>query len=775
MSPHADQAAGLFTLSGGQRTPAADGGFAEPADVALVLHTSGTTSRPKIVPLTQMNICTSAHHIRTTLKLTEADRCLNIMPLFHIHGLIGATLSSFMSGASVVCTPGFYAPMFFAWMAEFRPTWYTAVPTMHQALLDRAEQHREIIARCPLRLIRSSSASLPPSVMAALERTFNTPVVESYGMTEAAHQMASNPLPPGERKAGSVGLAAGPDVAIMDELGSLLPAGTTGEIVIRGLNVTPGYENNPAANKDGFRHGWFRTGDQGYLDAGGYLFISGRLKEIINRGGEKISPREVDEVLLEHPAVAQAVTFAVPHPRLGEDIAAAVVLRPDATVQPIEIQDFAAGRLADFKVPRQVLIVDEIPKGPTGKLQRIGLAEKLGVTAIEQQSLEPPSRYVAPRTPLEAKLAEIWMQVLGLEQVGVQDDFFRLGGDSILAARMLSDVRRASGRTLPLSILLKGATIEYLAQMAGQADSAVLWRSLVPIQAEGAKPPLFCVHGIDGGVFRFAPLARHLGTDQPFYALQACGLDGVQEPFTQIEPMATYYVDEIRTVQPAGPYFLAGYSSGGSVVYEMAQQLRAKGDEVALLAMLDHAPYSSGYQKVTWQPGFVASVLKNSVRRVPYWAARATQAGPERSVARIRFNAALATKLLAMLFRAARTGNAQGDVASVKWELTDLPEDGRIRETQHEASVRYRPRAYPGRIMLFRAEVQPILCSGDPLMGWGMLAAGGVDVRVVPGHHLSIIDEPHVRVLARELAAALAAAPRRAPLAATQPSRVAAT
>jgi acyl-CoA synthetase (AMP-forming)/AMP-acid ligase II len=350
-----------------------------PDDGALVLHTSGTTSRPKIVPLSQRNLCASARHITQSCLLTSADRGLNIMPLFHIHGLIAAVLAPLSCGGSVFCTPGFNALKFFSWMELARPTWYTAVPTMHQAILTRARQNAAIIAAHPLRFIRSSSSSLPPQVIAELERVFGAPVIESYGMTEATHQMASNPLPPGIRKPGTVGLAAGPEIAIMDEEGHLVSAGRVGEIVIRGENVTAAYENNPKANAEAFIDGWFRTGDQGTLDKEGYLSITGRLKEIINRGGEKISPREIDEVLMDHPAVQQVVTFGIPHDKLGEEVGAAVVLREGMAATERELRDFVAGRVADYKVPRKLLFMEEIPKGATGKLQRIGLAQKLGL------------------------------------------------------------------------------------------------------------------------------------------------------------------------------------------------------------------------------------------------------------------------------------------------------------------------------------------------------------------------------------------------------------
>ncbi len=376
------EGAGAFLLAAAKaqdNKPAAQPGFAEADDLALILHTSGTTSRPKIVPLTHRNVCASAVNVRNTLHLKAADCGLNIMPLFHIHGLIAGLLAPLSAGSTIFCSPGFNALKFFGQMSEAKPTWYTAVPTMHQAILSRAGHSRDVIAAHPLRFMRSSSSSMPPQVIAELEQVFGAPLVESYGMTEAAHQMASNPLPPDKRIPGTVGLAAGPDVAIMDNEGNLLAPGETGEIVIRGPNVTAGYENNPKANGEAFTNGWFRTGDQGTKDEEGYVRITGRLKEIIMRGGEKISPREVDEILMDHPAVEQVVTFGIPHDKLGEEVGAVIVLREGASATEKELRDFAAVRLADFKVPRKILFLTEIPKGATGKLQRIGLAAKLGL------------------------------------------------------------------------------------------------------------------------------------------------------------------------------------------------------------------------------------------------------------------------------------------------------------------------------------------------------------------------------------------------------------
>jgi len=384
LAPQPERGAGSFSLQFVDGAKSGGGSAAErrpatPDDIALVLHTSGTTSRPKIVPLAQKNVCASARNVRESLALTASDRGLVIMPLFHIHGLIAALLAPLSAGGEVCCTTGFNALKFFSWLSEVQPTWYSGVPTMHQAILARAGNNAEVIKKHRLRFVRSSSSSLPTKVIGELENMFGVPVIEAYGMTEAAHQMASNALPPRKRKPGTVGPAAGPEIRVVDGEGKTVTTGATGEIVIRGPNVMKEYENNPKANADAFYGDWFRTGDQGTMDDDGYVSITGRLKEIINRGGEKISPREVDEIIMEHPAVHQCVTFGMPHDMLGEDVAAAVVLKQGAQASDKELRQFASARLADFKVPRKILILQEIPVGATGKLQRIGLAQKLGL------------------------------------------------------------------------------------------------------------------------------------------------------------------------------------------------------------------------------------------------------------------------------------------------------------------------------------------------------------------------------------------------------------
>jgi acyl-CoA synthetase (AMP-forming)/AMP-acid ligase II len=486
LSTASDAEAGLFMLNAHQPGKLSHEPVG-PGSTAVLLLTSGTTSRPKIVPLTHANICTSAYSMVTALSLTETDRCLNVLPLFHGHGLIATIFASLSAGASVVCTPGCDVNRFFAWLTEFRPTWYSAVPTMHQAILAQARYSRERVD-CRLRLVRSASAPLPPPVLAELERTFQTDVIEFYGMTETASApIACNPMPPRRRKAGSVGIPVELDVAIMDEAGTPQPRGQTGQVAVRGASVMPGYDGDPIATQAAFAGDWFKTGDQGFFDDDGYLFLSGRTREMINRGGEKIAPREVDEALLEHPAIAEAVTFAVPHATLGEDVAAAIVLRPDAKATPKEIRQFAGARLADFKVPRQVLVVKELPKGATGKIQRVGMAAKLGLSAGAT-----PQGFVGPRTPLENVLAAIWAEILQLERVGIDDDFFALGGDSLLATHALTRIYDIMHLKVEVIGLFEAPTVAEMAHhletliQAGQARRPV--EDILRVPREGEVP-----------------------------------------------------------------------------------------------------------------------------------------------------------------------------------------------------------------------------------------------------------------------------------------------
>jgi thioesterase domain-containing protein/acyl carrier protein len=671
------------------------------------------------------------------------------MPLFHIHGLIGATLSSMVAGASIVCTPGFDASKFFDWLDEFQPTWYTAVPTVHQAVLGRVLDNQDRVTRSRLRLIRSSSSALPPQVMAELERVFNAPAIESYGMTEASHQMTSNPLPPGQRKPGSVGVPAGPEVAIMDEPGNRLSPGQVGEIVIRGANVMHGYENNPSANESSFTNGWFRTGDQGYFDTDGYLFIQGRIKEIINRGGEKIAPREVDEVLMDHPAVVQAVTFAVPHPTLGEDVATAVILQAGVTTTEKELRELAFARLADYKVPSQVVIVDEIPKGPTGKLQRIGLADKL--------ASKLKAEYVAPRNSVEETLTQLWAETLDVERVGVYDNFFGLGGDSLLAARLFAQIEQHFGKKLPLATLFQTPTVEQLAGVLTDEAWSAPWSSLVPIQPLGSRPPFFFVHAHGGNVVGYYDLARHLGPDQPFYGLQAQGLSEERVTPRRFEDMAAHYITEIRTVQPHGPYFLGGYCLGGDVAFEMAHQLRAQGEEVALLAMVQnpHPDYPRFRPGVTPLHILIYRALERIDLEISNFQEVKREAKWLHLLGRV--------KRLITLVQGGTETMIEALLARVHLQI---PHSRTyilyaLEKSHRMAYEDYQLRPYQGPVTLFRANKQPLGIYRDPTLGWDRLIEGQLECYEVPGHRIGMLSEPRVRILAEQLRACIDKAQRR--------------
>jgi acyl-CoA synthetase (AMP-forming)/AMP-acid ligase II/thioesterase domain-containing protein/acyl carrier protein len=701
----------------------------DPADVALLLHTSGTTARPKLVPLTQENLVASARHIAQSLALTPADRCLNVMPLFHIHGLEAAVLASLTAGGSVVCCPGFVAPKFFEWIEEFQPSWYTAVPTLHQLALARAKSRNQLPAS--LRFIRSCSSALPPSLMEEMELVFKVPVVEAYGMTEAAHQMASNPLPPAQRKPGSVGVAAGPDVSVMDDAGNLLPAGATGEVVIRGANVTAGYSENPEANAAAFTHGWFRTGDEGWIDPDGYLFLRGRKKEIINRGGEKIAPREIDEALLAHPAIAQAVAFPAPHSLLGETVAAAVVLKPGNQVAETALREFVGKRLAAFKIPEKILFLEEIPKGPTGKIQRIGLAARLGVSEIHPVAAARPP-FVAPRSKTERRIAAIFAEMLAIGPVGLQDSFFDLGGDSLLATGLLTRIEASEGLEISFVEFTADPTVGGVCQIlaaprarpSGAAESDQ--RELrVVVRAEPSRPALFCVPGSTGNVAAFFQLARSLGPGQPLTAFRLPSRDSGSY---RLEELAARYVAEVLAMQPEGPYHLAGVCTGGFVVYEMARQLSAKGKDVGVLALLDcynHA-WAAGVG-VLARSGYRLDLLR---KRFLYQQRYLRQSGlvGAGQYLRAKFGALLRTR---------------------RQRVQRLP----IRH----AAAQYVPPLWPGSLVLFRVAEPHVDGFGYPDMGWRGAAQGGIVLHNIPGSHLAMLSEPNVTLVAARLLTALQA------------------
>jgi acyl-CoA synthetase (AMP-forming)/AMP-acid ligase II/aryl carrier-like protein len=405
--------------------------FPSENDTALLLHTSGTTAKPKLVPLTQKNIIISAKNTVKTLKLTGKDLCLNTMPLFHIHGFV-VMIASLLAGGGMIAAGKFNRRDFFAGLNKHKPTWYTGGPAIHHEIVAAAEKNKDLI-KVKIKKIRSSSAPLPAETIKKLEKIFEAPVLESYGMTEAALQITSNQLPPGKRKPGSAGLADGPKLKIVNEKGKILPSGEIGEIIVKGENIMSGYQNNPQANKESFLNGWFKTGDLGYLDKDNYLFIKGRIKEMINKGGQKISPREIDEALLSHPSVKQAAAFSMPHKSLGEEVAAAVVLFNSSKINEDGLKKYLRKYLSEFKIPKKIIFLKNIPKGPTGKIKRTELYNDLKSSfAI---------KYIKPLEKIESIIAKTWQEVLGLKKIGLDDNFFEIGGNSLQMAELISKLK----------------------------------------------------------------------------------------------------------------------------------------------------------------------------------------------------------------------------------------------------------------------------------------------------------------------------------------------
>jgi acyl-CoA synthetase (AMP-forming)/AMP-acid ligase II/acyl carrier protein len=493
LSTRPNEGAGAFSIVGQAPQCVVDDEFASSADDAFILLTSGSTSWPKTVPLTHASVCLSASNVGAVLALKPRDRLLSVLPLFHGHGLISGVLAALAAGSSVVCTPGFDATKFFGWLTEFRPTWYTAVPAIHQALLSAADAHKRTARRSTLRLVRSASTTLSPEMVGELEALFGVPVIDTYGMTEAATQIAANPLQ--RRKPGSVGQPAGAEIAILDSKGRRMPSGKRGEIALRGPTITRGYDNDAAATVSAFRDGWFRTGDLGYLDADGYLFIVGRIKEVIHKGGQKVAPAEVEAALLSHPDVIEAAVFPVAHARLGADVAAAVVLRKDAKVNAQRLRDFARERLAGFKVPGLIRMVPEIPKGAGGKIKRGELAAVFSKT--QPRAEERGGKMVSPRSELERQLAGIWADILDAGQIGVDQDVFALGVDSLAMTQMILRLEERFGVDFSFKDIFNAPTVAALAlrlESSKQGSAEVLLSSNDPpteiacVKGDGPQP-----------------------------------------------------------------------------------------------------------------------------------------------------------------------------------------------------------------------------------------------------------------------------------------------
>ncbi|HEU6440717.1 MAG TPA: AMP-binding protein [Microvirga sp.] len=556
-----------------------------PHSPAFILQTSGTTGRPKLIPFSHANMLAAAARLHAWFGLTPQDRCLSVSPPYYSHGLKVTVFTPLLTGGSIAIPASAAAVDLAEWFGTLRPTWYSAGPTLHRAVLDKAKTIADAAAAHALRFIISGGAPLPWAVREELQASLKVPVLEHYGSSEAAQIAANLPLP-GPNKPGTCGVPWPGTVVIVDDAGHPLPHGTRGEVWVRGPTVMAGYLDDPELNRHAFVEGWLRTGDLGSLDEDGFLSIHGRLSELINRGGEKVSPVEIDHALLHHPAVAEAAAFAVPHPRYGEDVAAAVALRPGACLQPADLRQFLGDKLALYKIPRSILILDQLPKGVTGKIQRRQLANILAAGAGPART--PPAPAVSPHLAMiERELLGIWQRLLKRDDLTCDDDFFERGGDSLLAIEMLLEMEKAVGHPLPASLLFQGETIRLLAPKIAQRVSCPEGPCAV-FNAGGDQPPLFFfLHDdLDLGSLLVRRLVHLLPPDQPIVLIEPHGARGGPVPHS-IEEMALDRLQLILAGQPTGPYRIIGSCKGALIAFEVAHRLSRSGRTVEFVGLVD--------------------------------------------------------------------------------------------------------------------------------------------------------------------------------------------
>lgn len=601
------EAAGLFTLKCDKPFIKSDNSpnrLKENQDICLMLCTSGTTSQPKIVPLTHINLCSSAENRIQAFHLTSADRHLSILPGYSAVNM-NVMLTCVAAGGSFICTDGFEPVGFFQILQEMSPTWFSAAPLILQSIIEYVEKNDLQFHDHSLRFIRSTGAYLSEELTKHLERIFRVPVVITYGLTETGN-IACNYLAPNGFKKDSVGIVINSEIGIMDENGEMLPTASSGEIVIRGASVFQSYENDPAVNNEAFYKGWFKTGDQGYLDQDGYLFITGRIKEQINKGGEKVSPYEVEKVISQHPDVLDVAVFGFPNSKFGEEVASIVVLKTNKDFTIKQLRRFLKGKIPLIKMPTRLYLADKIPMGPTGKIQRNTLYQVLeNSDSTKLSTMDLTEEFIAPRNETEIKLASIWEKILNIKPISVKDDFFELGGDSLLLIGLFTEIDRIWDLKIPLSIIYQKGTIEQIALFINQGEKKKsLCPFLVPLRTIGNKSPLFCFHALDGFASTYCNLSEYLGDDQPVYGIQFNTKIPRKDYPTNISCLVTQYLQDIRFIQPEGPYFLAGFSLGGKIAFEAAVQLKRMGQDVAMLAMFDthlYPEYKSTLLKIAYQ------------------------------------------------------------------------------------------------------------------------------------------------------------------------------
>ncbi len=535
----------------------------------------------------------------------------------------------------------------------------------------------------------------------------------------------------------------------MDESGQIISNHESGEVVARGPNIFKGYDNAPTVNAQAFINGWLRTGDMGYFDDDGYLYITGRIKELINRGGVKISPYEVEEALLSHTAVLECAVFSIPDQALGETVGAAVILRPGADMTADGLRIYLLERLSYYKVPTSVFFVEELPRTSTGKIQRLKMAEKLGIH-ISGARARPAHPYIPLSTEIEKKLGNIWSDIFHNEHIGAQDDFFALGGDSLKASHMLTEVERRLGVRLPLNTVFLSPVLGQLAQVIENNKEKQNGDSLIRLRQGDREPTLFCLHNMASGLSELEILISCLSSSMPVYGLQPEVIGGTLQKRSSIEAMASYYITKVKEVQPEGPYHLLGYCFGGAIAYEMARQLRNAGEKVGFLGLIEYkAPgyrYARDPRSIKMFYNRCKIVVRNIVR-APAGARLKTMLKIPRAVMEFAGNVL------------PRVPSGRGNTAPAKEYpdyITDQPMCSRdVSMRNYNAFIEYAPGEYGGMVTLFISYDTNHDFAGtiryDRRMGWEMYVNGAIKTILVPGDHSSIVKKPDVVELAREI------------------------
>ena len=723
-------------------------------NLAYVSYTSGSTGRPKGVCVTHrgvVRLVKETHfarfdHSRIFLQLAPVAFDASTLEIW----------GPLLNGAQLVLLPPGTPSL--ARLGEaiekngVTTLWLTA-GFFHQMVEEQPASLKNV-----RQLLAGGDVLSPTHVARALEKLDGTQLINGYGPTEnttftCCHHITRSL--PANRSVPIGRPVANTQVYLLDAQGQPVPIGVPGELYAGGAGLARNYLNHPALTAEKFvPHPFsdtpgarlYRTGDRARWLADGSIEFLGRLDRQVKIRGFRVELEEIETALSQHPAVKEAVVIAREDRPADKRLVAYLVAGPSPAPSPVELRHYLEGTLPDYMVPSAFVFLRAFSLNANGKVDRQALP------APDSARAPGETGFVAPRDAVEIHLAAIWEKVLDVRPVGVHDNFFELGGHSLLGARLFAQIEKHFGKELPLASLFQAPTVEQLACLLRESKAPTLCSSLVAIQPKGTRPPIFLVHGAGGGnLWGYANLAPLLGADQPVYGLESRGMRGLEE-FSRVEDMAAHYLEEIRTVQPRGPYYLGGYCFGGNVAYEMARQLAERGESIGLLALFESAPVNTGYDRIPWwRPGFLFHFAVNTV----YWLKDffALRSAERRSFVRRKFRA-----LLRRMPR--RLGREVAGPAPIDLEeIIDVSQFPEIELQLWEIHVRairdYVPKPFPGRLTLFRTRSQPFLCSFDPLYGWGPLARGGVEVVAIAGSHEKIFIDPHAQTLAAKLSASL--------------------